>query len=150
MDKKDKKEKAEESGEDLEKKLVEIEDQLRRAVADYRNLEKRMLEERKEFIKYANRELLLNMLPSFDPLFLASKFIKDEGLRLSLANLLENLREQGVERIETEGKEFTPELMEGIESVAGAKNKVIEETRPGFTLYGKLLRPAQVKVGRGE
>ena len=58
----------------LRERIAELEGQLLRAVADYRNLEKRFEDEKKEFVKYANRELLLRLIPAFDTLFLAEKF----------------------------------------------------------------------------
>ena len=132
-----------------ETRLLEIEDQLKRAVADYRNLEKRFEEEKKEIIKYANKELILRLIPALDNLFLAGKYTTDEGVRLTIKTLLDSLKEIGVEKIITEDKEFDPMFMECVETVDGEENKVVEELRPGFTLYGKLVRPAQVKVGKG-
>jgi molecular chaperone GrpE (heat shock protein) len=40
--------------------------------------------------------------------------------------------------------------MEVVVTEAGEENKVLQELRPGFTLFGKVLRPAHVKVGKKE
>lgn len=130
--------------------VKDLEDQLKRAVADYRNLEKRVEEERKELIKFANRELLLTLLPSFDMLFLAEKYVQDDGVKLTVKALSDTFANVGVIRVMTDGQSFDPQTMECVETVEGEDNKVIEEIRPGFLLYGKLLRPAVVKVGKGE
>lgn len=131
-------------------KIQELENQFKRAVADYRNLEKRVQDERVQMVQFANKDLLLKLFPAFDMLFLAEKYVTDEGLKLSVKKLTEVLKEVGVERIETEGKEYNPHLMEVVVTEAGEENKVLQELRPGFTLFGKVLRPAHVKVGKKE
>lgn len=136
--------------EDLKSKFEDVENQLKRAVADYRNLEKRMQEEKRENAKYANLDLLSKMIPAFDTLFLAAKYTNDEGVKLTAKNLISILKEVGVEKIKSEGEDFNPQLMEAIDVVDGEENKVVEEVRPGFTLYGKLLRPVHVKVGKAD
>lgn len=134
--------------EELEKKVFDLEDQLKRAVADYQNLEKRTEEQKREIVRFANKELLLQLLPAFDTLFLADQYIQDEGLKLSIKKLLEVFKNTGVERIETEGKDFNPAFMECVDTQHGEENKVIAEVRPGFTLFGHVLRAAQVKVSK--
>ncbi len=134
---------------EFEDRISDLENQLKRAVADYRNLEKRMQEEKRETIKYANHELFLKMIPAFDTLFLAAKFTEDSGVKLTAKNLLNVLSEVGVEKIKTEGEKFNPEYMEAVDVVEGEDGMVIEEVRPGFILFEKLLRPAHVKVGNG-
>lgn len=139
-----------EEHDESEDKIQELENQFKRAVADYRNLEKRVQDERIQMIQFANRDLLLKLFPAFDTLFLAEKYVEDAGLKLSIKMLTESLKEVGVERIETEGKDYNPHLMEVVTTDAGEENKVLQELRPGFTLFGKVLRPAHVKVGKKE
>lgn len=133
--------------EDLENQSREARDQLKRAVADYRNLEKRFEEEKRETLKFANKDLLLRLIPAFDTLFLAEKHVQDEGLRLTIRHLHDVLRDVGVERVKTEGEMFNPECMEAVTTGEGKENRVLEELRPGYALFGKIIRPAQVKVG---
>jgi molecular chaperone GrpE len=135
---------------DIAAKNAELEDQFKRAVADYRNLEKRVIEERAEFIKFANRELLERLLPAFDALFLAEKYIQDDGLKLTIKSLYDALDQIGVKRVESVGKKFDASKMDCVETVDGESEEVIEEVRPGFTLYERTLRPALVKVGKGK
>lgn len=134
--------------EELEQKLQDLEDQLKRAVADFRNLQRRTEEEKRQTIQFANREFLMRLLPAFDTLFLAEKHVQDEGLKLSIKKLLDVFSEEGVQRIETEGKEFDPEHMECVMVEEGEENKVLAELCPGFMLHGKVIRPVQVKVGK--
>lgn len=135
--------------EQLEIKIAELEDQLKRAVADYRNLERRSSEERSEAIRFANKSLIESLLPALDTLFLAGIYTKDESVKLTIARILEVLKENGIEKINTFDAQYNAQLMEAVEAIEGEKDKVIEEMRPGFTVYGKLIRPAQVKVGIG-
>lgn len=146
--KKNSKTKKDEEVEELKIKVAELEDQLLRAVADYRNLEKRIEDEKREFVKYANRELLLRLIPAFDTLFLAEKFVADEGIKLTIKHLQESLKEVGVERVNALNQDFDAQVMEVVSTAEGDDGKVLEELRPGYTLNGKLVRPAQVVVGK--
>ena len=132
----------------LKQKIEELENQNKRLLADYRNLEQRVDSQRRDWILEANKKLLLNLLPVLDTLIVAEKHSKsDQSLSLSLKQFLDILRLEGVEKIETEGKIFDPNLMECIQTVEGQEGKVIEETRAGYKLYDRVLRPAQVRVG---
>lgn len=137
----------------VRKEEIKIEEAInnwKRAVADYQNLEKRVVEERVNLIKTANRDLIARLLPVLDTLMLASTHIKNEGLELAIKQFIDLLKNEGVERIETEGKEFDPRVMECVETDpsagSGQEGRVLEEIRAGYTLYGSVLRPAQIRV----
>ena len=134
----------------LKQKIEELENQVKRIFADYQNLEKRVAFEKREWLIKANKDLILKLLPALDFLLLSSKHIEDEGLKLSIQKFFDILKTEGVEKIETIGKEFDPNLMEGIKTVAGDENKVVEELRSGFKMGDQVLRPAQVTVGKKE
>lgn len=133
--------------EKLNEQIENLEDQLKRAVADYRNLENRVREEKFDYIKYANKELIEQLLPGFDTLLLAEKYTEDQNFKITVRHVLDVLRNAGIERVESVGEDYNPETMEAVEIVEGEKNKVVEETQPGFLLNGKVIRPARVKVG---
>ncbi len=133
----------------LENRITELEEQLKRAVADYRNLERRSSEERIEAIKFANKQLIEALLPAFDTLFLAGKYTTDESIKLTIGRIIEVLKENGIEKIDTNDAQYNAGEMECVEVVEGEKDKVTEEVRPGFKVNGRLIRPAQVKVGKG-
>jgi molecular chaperone GrpE len=80
--------------------------------------------------------------PEFDT------FLK--GVELVFAKLADSLRSEGLKRIEAEGKPFDPELHEALmQSGAGDGEPVVAEVlRPGYTLRGRVLRPAGVRVER--
>lgn len=136
--------------EKLNERVENLEDQLKRAVADYRNLENRVREEKVDYIKYANKELIEQLLPAFDTLMLAEKYTDDENFKITVKHVLDVLKNAGIERVETTGKAFDPNTMEAIDVIEGQKDEVLEETQPGFLLNGKVIRPARVKVGGKE
>ena len=127
-----------------------LENQLKRALADYQNLEKRVAEEKSAWVKTANKGLLLRLLPALDNLSLAEKHTQDEGVRLSVNQILNAFKEEGVEKLEVLGKDFDPNLMEAVSTTTGEEGIVVEELRAGYTLFGQVLRPAQVIVGKKE
>jgi len=139
---------------ELIKKNEELEHQIKRTLADYQNLEKRVAEDRMEWIKLSNKQLLLRILPAVDSLILAEKHTKDEGIILSVKTFLDALEQEGIKKIETIGKDFDPNIMEcvhvtEVDPLANSgqgEGKVVEEIKAGYTLYDKILRPAQVIV----
>lgn len=135
--------------EELHSKLEESESKYRRALADYHNLQKRVSEEKQDWVRSSNKELLLRLLPVLDTLELANKHINDQGLKVSINQFLDILKVEGVTKIKTVGEVFDPHLMECVTTEEGEENKVLEELRSGYIMYDKVLRPAQVKVGKG-
>lgn len=127
--------------------IEDLTNQLKRALADYQNLEKRIAEEKSNWIKFANKDLILRLLPGLDSLVLAEKHTEDQGIKLSIKHFLDTLEAEGVKKIETVGQEFNPHLMEALQTAEGTEGKVVEEVRSGYTLYDEVIRPAQVVVG---
>ena len=140
---------------ELRKKAEDFENNFKRVLADYQNLEKRTAEEKQELIKSASRGLILRLLPALDTLVIAQKHTNDQGLKLSVRQLFDILEKEGVVKIETMGENFDPKYMEAVTTVevdpstdSGQEGKVVEELRPGYMLDDKVLRVAQVVVGR--
>jgi molecular chaperone GrpE len=145
------KKKADEHIEQQNKEIEEWKGKYLRALADYQNLEKRTQAEKQEIRKYASEVVTARLLPALDTLTRASTHVKDTGLELALNELYAVLSEQGVEKIAVVGKPFDPHQMECIEVVPGTPgtdNIVVEELLPGYRLHDKILRVAQVKVGK--
>lgn len=120
-----------------------------RALADYQNLEKRTEEEKKEVRKFAAEIVLGRLLPALDSLLKAKMHLNDPGLDLAYKEFDAALAELGVKKLEVMGKSFDPHIMECIEVTEGPDNQVTEEVLPGYTYQNKILRVAQVKVGKG-
>lgn len=73
-----------------------------------------------------------------------------DGVRMVREQFLKKLKENGVERIETKDQPFDPEFHDALSVLAppdpSQDGKVAYEVRAGYTMEGKLLRPAQVVV----
>lgn len=120
---------------------------LKRALADYQNLEKRVVEEKQQFAKYAKGSLIKKILPVLDSLFKVEEQINNQGLSLSLRQLRLILKEEGLEEIEVQGKDFDPYTMEAVEvDHQTTHKKVVKVFERGYKLYDKVLRVAKVKV----
>ncbi len=136
---------------DNKKSKTEMEDltnKWKRALADYQNLEKRVQNEKEEFVKFANAALLKKILPALESLEKAGTHLQDEGLNLAIRQLREGLASAGLKKIEVIGEDFDPNLMECLEVSGGPEGKVIEEIKPGYKLNDYILQVAQVKVGK--
>ena len=156
--------KIEQNIEELKKKLEECEklkDEYlagwQRERADFLNYKREELERIGEILKYADVGLVLNILPILDNFEIAEKKIpedlkNDENVKgiLQLKNqILDFLKNQGVEEIKSLGEKFDPNFMEVVETTE-AKDKesgiVVEEIQKGYKINGKVLRPAKVRV----
>ena len=116
----------EKSKKELSERLEEVNNQLKRALADYSNLERRVKEEKDSFVKFANQNLLLKLLPLFSSLELATKKSGDEGIALILKQFRDSLRSEEVEEIYPRNEKFDPSIHEAVEVVAGKKGTIIE------------------------
>jgi len=131
-------------------KYYEMEDRYKRALADYQNFQKRSEEDKKEFMKYANEQLLYEILPVYDNLKMSLLHIKDseenawlEGIKYVIQQFKEVLKNAGVEEIETKNKKFDPLSMEAVE---GKGDQVKKEIKPGYKLNGKVIIAAKVSL----
>ena len=132
-----------------EAKNKELEDQLKRALADYQNLERRIEEERRLLSGLSSAVLIEKFLPVLDNLENAQKHLEDEGLEMVIKQFREVLKEEGVEEIEAEGTNFDPNLHEATEVLEGKEdNRVMNVLRKGYKINDKVIRPAQVAVGK--
>ena len=144
--------KIEEKGElkALQLKCEEYLNGWKRERADFLNHKKEEMERIGIIIKYANEELILKILPILDNFCLAEKHIEDEGLLQIKKQMEDLLKKEGVEHIEVLGKQFDPNTMEAVGRVPasneGEDGIVAEETQRGYTMHGKVITPAKVKV----
>ena len=139
----------------LEERISELENQLKRAVADYHNLEKRISEGRSELTNFMGAELVKRLLPVLDHLEQALLGISEQerqsgwvkGVELAVKEFNSVLESEGLEEIKADGV-FDPALHEAVDTREGSDNSILEVVRKGYNLNGKVLRPAQVVVGR--
>ncbi len=132
---------------DKKEELIDLENKWKRAMADYANLEKRIEKEKQDFVKFSNIILLEKLLDILDDLERCLLHCQDQGLKIIFDKFAKIIKDEGVEEIPVLGKNFDPNLMEAVETVPGTKGKVIEVLTKGYSVEGKVLRPAKVKVG---
>lgn len=129
-----------------------------RTQADFSNYKKRVEQEKAENIKFANMNLMRDLLPILDDLERAldnatHASVDEEwlgGVRMIYRNLLSSLENHGLCQLRAEGEEFDPNFHEAICQEEGEEGKVIEELQKGYMLKDRLLRPCKVKVGKGK
>lgn len=131
-----------ESG-DWEKKAEEYLNNWKRERADFLNYKKDESKRVEEFVKYANEDLLTEIIEALDDLERAAKEIKNEGLDQVVKKFSSLLGKYGVERIGVGGA-FDPTLHEAV--ATESEGQKMEEVRAGYTLHGKTIRPARVKI----
>lgn len=131
----------------LEQKAAELEDRLKRSLADYVNLEKRIESQRELFITLATTAMVTKMIEVLDDLYLTYDHLQDQGLKMTIDKFINVLKSEGVEEIEAIGHKFNPEFMDCIETVNGPKDQIIFIRKRGYKLNGHIIRPVQVAVG---
>ncbi|MCD6093391.1 MAG: nucleotide exchange factor GrpE [Candidatus Omnitrophica bacterium] len=141
----------------LSKKLAECTDSLLRLRAEFENSRKRLEREKAEFVKYANYELIRELLVVLDNFEHALKSLGGhdkkvvEGIEIIYNQFRNILEKEGLERIKTKGEKFDPRIHHAVmqeESSEHSEDTVIEEIQPGYRFRGKLIRAAMVKVAK--
>ena len=139
---------------------AQLKDQLLRLQADFDNFRKRTQRDRAELQQQAAAQLISALLPALDHFQLGLKnaqaHAKDAnivtGFQMIYTQLMEAFTQAGLAPLPVEGQPFDPNQHEAVTSIASEEHPegtVITEVRRGYTLGGKLLRPAQVIVSRG-
>lgn len=140
------------------KKIQDLTETAKRALADLQNYRKRVEEERTQFAAFANVSLILELLPILDNFQRAFSQVpediaKTEWFKGTLQieqQLVGIMRKQGVTEIPNSvGQKLDPKIHEAITAGPGEKDLVIEEFEKGYLLGEKVIRPAKVKVGDG-
>lgn len=156
------KEKFEDKIERLEKERDEYLRGWQRIQADYKNREKEIEEYKKSIIKFANSDLVKDILPVLDGYDMA-RSNKEQwesvdsnwrvGIEYLFSQLLKVLENNGVEVFGSKGDEYNPNLHEAIEMIdlkdeeKYKDDKIISVIHKGYKIGEKILRPARVKVG---
>ncbi len=134
-------------------------DQYARLMADFDNFKKRTARDREDTYRYAEADILKDILPTVDNLALAlskaedreSAFVK--GVQLVYDTLVKALKDHDAEPFDSVGKDLDTEKMEAIAQLPSdtiEEGKVSNEVKRGWTLKGKVLRAAQVVVSAGK
>jgi molecular chaperone GrpE len=132
-------------------------DRLARLQAEFENYRKRNQRDQTEFREYAVSDAVRSLLPALDSLDLALKNATEEhsdlreGIELTRKQLWDALSRLGLKEVPSTGQAFDPQYHQAIEMVdtnEAPDHQVLQELQPGYTLKGRLLRPAMVRVAR--
>jgi molecular chaperone GrpE len=130
---------------------------LQRLQAEFDNYRKRVLKEQTHAVEMAAEPAIRRLLEVVDDFELALMAANERpdfdrflhGVELVYAKLFDALRAEGLERIEAEGKPFDPELHEALMQTGEGDHVVVADVlRSGYTLRGRVIRPAGVRVER--
>ena len=144
----------------LQADLDRFRDLAMRSQADFENYKKRCAREKEEAIKYANKNLLEKLVSIVDHFELGLEAARGQsekspiysGMSLVLKQLQDFLVENGLQPIEAVRQKFDPNLHEAIghePSDDVPEEHVIRQTRRGYRLKDRLLRPSTVVVSSG-
>ncbi|WP_297809660.1 nucleotide exchange factor GrpE [uncultured Helicobacter sp.] len=154
------------SKESLQLQISELKDQYMRTYADFENTKKRLIRDKDQALEYAYEKIAKDLLPSLDTLEIALKTICDskeksenqedilnkieEGIALTLDNLLKTLAKHGIEPILTEGG-FDPNFHDAImqvQSDAHQSGEIVAEMQKGYKYKERVLRPSMVSIAK--
>lgn len=142
----------------VKEELKQLKDSYLRKVAEFENYKKRTLKEKTELILNGSEKTIVAILPVLDDFERAMadksndpKVIK-EGMQLIFNKFNKILKSIGVEKIETEDKDFNVDYHEAIAMIPtpddSKKGKVMDCVQTGYTLNNKVIRHAKVAVGQ--
>ncbi|HRY22653.1 MAG TPA: nucleotide exchange factor GrpE [Candidatus Dojkabacteria bacterium] len=145
----------------VEDEKLEVENQLKRALADYHNLLKHSEKRDKLRLQQIKKNLFDTIVPTLDALMLAAIASKEiemdekgeswlEGILAIIEGMKKGLKEMGFEQyIPEKGEDFDRDIHEAIATVQeGEKGKIYDTIQPGYILDGSVVRPARVVVSK--
>lgn len=136
----------------LKSQIKTLDENWKRALADYQNLTKRIEADKKEFVKLSSLNLISKLLPTLDTLKLAAIHSQDPGVKMAVKQFQEALFAEGLVEISPQvGDLFDPFLHECVEVIAGdLENTLAQVVSTGYKIDDYVIRPARVKVFKHE
>lgn len=146
--------------EKLKEELAQSKEQALRAAAEAQNARRRAEQDIEKAHKFGVEKFVNDMLPVADNLERAIAAAAAEGadiaaviegVELTLKTLVDGLTRNKVEAVDPEGEPFNPELHQAMTMVPNPDvepNTVINVFQKGYTLHGRLVRPAMVVVSK--
>jgi len=142
--------------------LAEQRDTVLRAQAEIQNMRRRCEADVEKAHKFALERFSADLLPVVDNLERALAAVTEEqdeqtkalceGVELTLKGFLEVLAKFNIQQISPQGEPFDPQLHQAVASVPNLQvepNTVIEVMQKGYSLNGRVIRPAMVVVAKG-
>jgi len=147
---------------ELEEEVTKLKDQLLRTAAELENSRKRFEREKEDLAKYAVTSFARDLLNVSDNLRRALETIENEtldgnlktmvdGVELTEKEILTVFGKHGIQKVEPMGQPFDHNLHQAmfeVETDEHPQGVVVQMLQPGYTLHGRLLRPALVGVAK--
>jgi len=143
--------------ESLKKERDTFKEKFYYVAAEHENAQKRFEREKSNLVKFANEKLLSSLVGALDNLDLTLLAVANEedekvkniaiGVQMVRDQFFETLKQNGLEVIDTEGKDFDPKFHEAIsqrEEEGIESGKVLQEVQKGYVLNGRVVRAAKV------
>ena len=146
--------------EKLQAEVAELKDKYLRQVAEFDNYRKRSARESLELRQTTGRDVITSLLDVLDDCDRAQKQLENsndidairEGVLLVFNKLRKTVQSKGVKIMETLHQDFNPDMHEAITEIPAPtqalKGKVLDEVQKGYYMNDKIIRFAQVVVGK--
>lgn len=127
--------------------------------AEFENYKKRAFKERQETVKYALEPAASELLQVLDNLERALQHAKPdgdpsllEGLKMVMSQFKATLEKQNIKEVATDQQPFNPEFHEAVGQKPSElpQGTIVETVQKGYTLHGRLIRPARVLISSGQ
>ena len=134
-----------------------LNDRYLRLAAEFENYKRLAQRDQREQAKFANENILKELLPVIDNLQRAVNFSKSvtgcdqliEGVQLTLKQFIETLSKFGIKQITSIGEPFDPSRHQAVATIPSndqPEHTIIQEHQPGYLLHDRILRAAMVTV----
>jgi molecular chaperone GrpE len=137
----------------------ELQDKYLRLAAEFDNYKKRMAKEYSRVLETSADEPIRDLLEVVDDFERALAFEHGDaenfrqGINLIYSKLMEMLTKRGLVKIKGIGEQFDPlyhHAVMQLETDEQEEGKIVEEVQKGYTINGRVIRPAQVVVAKRE
>lgn len=147
--------------EEAQTKAVENHENMLRLAAEFENYKKRILREQENLLKYAEENILKELLPSIDNLERAMSqehnmddvSVLMQGIEMTLKGLLAAFEKFGCKPIKSIGQPFDPNFHEAIAMESSSEipeQSIINEFEKGYLYKDRLIRASKVIVSKGD
>ena len=139
-----------------EKKLLEYDEKLQRALADYQNLERRTQVEISQRVSSKTNDLLLNFINIYEDFIRAENSLSKEkidtsGIQAVIKNMENLLAENNIKPIDAVGEIFDPQIHEAVSMIEDDTlddGTITQEVSKGYTAGKAILKPSKVIVSK--
>ena len=139
-----------------EKKLLEYDEKLQRALADYQNLERRTQVEISQRVSSKINDLLLNFINIYEDFIraensLSKDKINTDGIQAVIKNMENLLAENNIKSIDAVGEIFDPQIHEAVSTIENNSlddGTITQEVSKGYFSGKAILKPSKVIVSK--